>query len=114
MINEATVKEFINSNWGNLCMLAYRSYLEMGRGLIGVKITSTDAGSQEAKMVYGVFNDTSQVDTEVLKIIAAYNPETEFIIQYMSAPGCAKTVCIKSGENKTPIEVWAELQEADS
>jgi len=110
MIDDANLKEFINSNWGNVCNIAYRNFLKLGRGLIGLKVTvNEEAGNRDAQMVYGIFKDDSQIGADVFKMIAEYDPEKEFIIQYMSGPGKAKTVIIKSGENKTPKQIWVEM-----
>jgi len=112
MLDDANIQEFINSNWGNICNIVYRNYRDLGRGLLGIKMTINKAqGNREGKMVYGTFKDNSQVGDEVLKMIAEYNPEEEFIIQYMNSTGKANTICIKSGENKTPKEIWSEMNE---
>jgi len=110
MINDANLKEFINSNWGNISNIAYRNFLKLGRGLIGLKMIINEAdGNREAKMVYGVFKDDSQIGADVMKMINDYDPEKEFLIQYMSDTNKATTVCIKSGENKTPKQIWVEM-----
>ena len=45
-------------------------------------------------------------------MIARYNPETEFLIQYMSQAGTARTVTVLSDENKTPKQVWEEMKDS--
>ena len=109
MITDSNLSEFLNSNWGDVCNIAYRNYLKLGRGLIGLKMAVNEKGHREAKMVYGVFTDNSVVSDEVLDMIASYTPEDEFLIQYQSETGTVKTVCIKSGSNKTPKEIWVEM-----
>lgn len=110
MINDANLKEFINSNWGNVCNIAYRNYLKSGRGLIGLKmILNDEAGNREAKMVYGFFKDDSIVGPDVYKMISEYDPEKEFLIQYINENNKTCTVCIKSGDNKTPQQIWTEM-----
>ena len=109
MIEDANLKEFINSNWGNVCNVAYRNFLKLGRGLIGLQmIVNEKAGNREAKMVYGVFTDDKQIGQTAYRMIAEYDPEKEFIIQYMSPNNRAITMCIESGENKTPQQIWVE------
>ena len=110
MINDANLKEFINSNWGNICNIAYRNYLKHGRGLIGLKmVINEEAGNREGKMVYGNFKDDSVIGAEVYKMISEYDPENEFLVQYLGETGKACTACIKSGENKTPQQIWVEM-----
>ena len=110
MIDDANLKEFINSNWGNVCNIAYRNYLKLGRGLIGLQMTINEgAGNREGKMIYGVFKDDSKIGADAFRMISEYDPENEFIVQYMSGPGTAKTAIIKSGENKTPKQIWVEM-----
>ncbi len=112
MLDNSSIKEFIDSNWGNICNIAYRSYLELGRGLIGIKMTiNKEAGNREAKMVYGVFKDDSQIDKATLKMIDSYNPDTEFLVQYLSNNGKAQTAKIEAGENKGPKEIWQEMNQ---
>ena len=113
MFDDGSIKEFINSNWRELCTIAYRNYLQMGRGLIGVQIRPKNAdGIREAKMVYGVFKDAEQIGDDVFRMIAVYNPEDEFLVQYISGPGKVSTLRIEPGKNKTPLEIWNESNQA--
>jgi hypothetical protein len=107
MINEVDLKEFINSNWNELCDTAYRSYLDLGRGLIGLKLLINESKQREAQFVYGIFKDTSQMDPKVIAMIESYTPEEEFLLQFQTEKGTVKTMCVVADKKlKTPKEVW--------
>lgn len=88
--------------WDFIAFFAYNNFESAGRGVVGIM-----EDAEGTKVMY-VARDyfEKQRDQQVLQMLDAYNPETEFLVHFDGVSG-TRTIRIRTPENgRHPKRVW--------
>ncbi len=103
-ISDAGFKSILEASWDQLCFAAYDGFIKHGRGVIVINKVG-----EELKAIFTYPAEGHILDAQVLNMVNAYDPELEFVAQYLSDNGNARTVRVEVDGENPPHEVWKKF-----
>jgi hypothetical protein len=102
--------EDVLSRWDTVAYFAYDGYARDGRGLVAVEAidVSCSANGLPVVLKYVIYDYRSgKPDQEVARLIEAYDPDWEIIIQYLRPTGEVRTMRLRTASGtRHPKRVW--------
>ena len=98
--------QFVNQvlvEWDFIAFFAYDNFESVGRGVVGLM-----EGEESVQTMYGTrdYFCKQEDDQQVLLMLDAYNPETEFLVHFDATSG-TRTIRIKTPEGgRNPKRIW--------
>lgn len=96
------VDDLLRYSWDELCFLAYDGFTKNGRGVV-VVFPEPDGTYSAGYAAY----DLATLTDNWAYVVRDYEPETEFVLQFMDEAQNLRTVRIKTPPNAPhPKRVW--------
>ena len=91
-----TYVQNVLDNWETLAFVAYDGYEKAGRLVVGIERDEMNpAGARLLSVVYDF--ETGKPDPATAKLLAAYDPDTEIIIQFIDNGGHVRRQRLRTG-----------------
>lgn len=106
----AYINDLLQHSWEQICYLAYDGYTSHGRGVLVIDLERED----EAYVAEYVVYDLTKITEQWTNLVKEYDPDTEFILQFLDEAQNIRTLRIKTPEGgQHPKRIWffAALEE---
>jgi hypothetical protein len=103
--HENEIMEILDDFWEEIALFAYQHFRSYGRGLI---VLMRGDNEEETNMAYITLDPTKgHVDKEVEKLVDAYDPDWEIVVQYQAAEDSFRTMRMRTAEGvRNPKRIW--------
>jgi len=109
-LSNAELKQVLDTYWEDIALFAYDCYHTKGKGVVGLEKAEHGEGSsgEQIQLLYAVYDfEVGKPDKDAARLIRAYDPEWEVIIQYVRHDGSVRTMTLKTAPGaRHPWRIW--------
>lgn len=102
--------QIVGELWEAIGSFAFDGYHNHGRGVVGIEEVSGGDGLDDlrVRLLYTIYKtDNEKTDPGFSRMIAAYDPKWELVIQYAHEQGGLRTMRLRTREGaRHPWRVW--------
>jgi hypothetical protein len=105
-MSDETASKALDDYWDHISFIAYDHFLKIGRGWVFLEQNREADG--EIRIGYAVFNgNESNFDPALVRMVREYDPDREFVLQYMREDRSIRQMRLKAGPTALfPRRAW--------